>query len=73
MSNRTLIEINHDFSGDIGRNPEAFLSALLSYLASASRDRVLELDGFGITVFGMRHHSDPYSIDWGSHKHEQKP
>ena len=71
MSNRSLIEINHDFSGTVRRDQNGFLNTLLAYLGSASPENAAALAHFGIKVFGMRHHSDPYAIDWGGHKHEE--
>ena len=66
MSNRTLIEINHDFTGEIDKAPTGSLeNALLRYLRSADKQNAEALEQFGIRVFGMRHHSDPFSIRWG--------
>lgn len=59
MSNRTLIEINHDFASTLG---EAFLEALGGYLRSASRDNATVLEQFGVRVLGTRHHSASYVL-----------
>lgn len=57
MSNRTLLEINHDLAGEIARNPERFLSALLRLLASGQpNDGLVQ---FGVSVGPTRHHSEP--------------
>lgn len=72
MSNRTLIEINHDLTGKIDRYPSIFVEALVRYLNSAGPDTANDLREFGIRVFGMRHHSDAFSIDWGGIKASEK-
>ena len=65
MSNRSLIEINHDFSHAIERDPYSFASAMCRYLGSASHENAKELQRYGVRVFGMRHHSDGFNIKWG--------
>lgn len=60
MSNRTLIEINHDFCGDLG---PTFLSDLERYLRSATRESADRLRVHGVSVVGMRHHSGRYYLD----------
>ena len=60
MSYRTLIEINHDFIHAIERDPEQFVKSLRRAL-----DDGLDLGRFGVRFFGRRHHTDPFSIDWG--------
>lgn len=62
MSNRTLIEINHDYAGKLG---DQFLAALGRYVRSGSISDAAELKQFGVRVFGMRHHSDGFNIKWG--------
>ena len=66
MSNRSLIEINHDFAKAL--NTPAFLDALAMYVNSASREHRAALLPFGVKVFGMRHHSEDYHIEWGAHR-----
>jgi hypothetical protein len=67
MSNRTLIEINHDLSGVIERAPAGAVEhALLRYLRSASKENAAKLADYGIKVFGMRHHSEGFEIKWGT-------
>jgi hypothetical protein len=63
LSNRTLIEINHDFAEYI--DSVRFRDALWRYLRSADRESAEDLERFGVRVFGMRHHSDAYDINWG--------
>jgi hypothetical protein len=68
MSNRSLIEINHDFAGQIKRRPEGFALTLYRYLLSGSPQEAYALEEFGIRVFGMRHHSNAFDIDWAGKK-----
>lgn len=69
MSNRSLIEINHDYVGTIDKAREGeFERALLRYLRSADTDSAANLERFGVRVFGMRHHSDGFNIEWGGTK-----
>lgn len=65
VSNRALIEINHDFTYHIDNNPREFTDALCSYLKSASPDNAEKLKYFGVHVFGTRHHLDAFAINWG--------
>ncbi len=74
MSNRSLMEFNHDHWGKIERNHQAFANAICDYLMSASPNHAEALERFGVHVFGMRHHSDGFDIKWGGHKaNEGKP
>lgn len=57
MSQRTIIEINHDYSHTIARDPEVFLDALRSMLSSAGPRTYEPLKHFGITVVETVHHS----------------
>lgn len=73
MSNRTLIEFNHDYAVNIEANHEMFVEKLLAYLRSG---RVVGTEATGdvfsgVRVIGMRHHSEPYEIRWGAVKEEQ--
>jgi hypothetical protein len=58
MSNRSLFEFNHDFASRIERNPHGFIIALTNYLSSASAGSAEGLKRFGLTYYGMRHHTD---------------
>lgn len=60
MSNRTLIEFNHDLAREI--TPE-FADALRQYLNSASLESAARLEMFGAKVVGMRHHSGNFILD----------
>ena len=68
MSNRSLIEINHDYWYTLKDDPEGFVMALRLYLGSANKDTAERLERFGIRVFGMRHHSYGFEINWGGIK-----
>lgn len=65
MGNRSLLEINHDFSQRVKDNPAAFVEAMMMFLGSNSPRNSIALDYFGIRVFGTRHHTDFYEIHWG--------
>jgi hypothetical protein len=60
MSNRSLIEINHDFAGEIGS--DTFRAALRRYLNSADRETAEALEPFGVRVIGLRHHSNKFIV-----------
>jgi hypothetical protein len=60
MSNRTLIEINHDF---YHRLDDDFVPTLNRYLRSASRETAEALELYGVRVIGMRHHSGNFILD----------
>lgn len=59
MSNRSLIEINHDYS----QESPAFVDALARYVRCADRETAKDLERFGIRVIGMRHHSGNFILD----------
>lgn len=63
MSNRSLIEINHDCTGDIGRHADRVVALLTRYLSSASKDHAQALEFYGIRVIGMRHHSGNFIVE----------
>jgi len=65
MSNRTLIEINHDYSHRIGDAPSKFATDLAYFLATGSDKDAEDLEQYGIRVIGMKHHSDGHTIKWG--------
>lgn len=70
MSNRSLLEFNHDYAHDIEKDPEGFVEALLLYLRTGVTENVAygRQEVFrGVRVFGMRHHSDGFAIQWGAH------
>ena len=60
MSNRSVFEFNHDFSSEIAKNEERFVSLLLNYIRCACADNARPLERYGLTWYGSRHHSDPW-------------
>jgi hypothetical protein len=68
MSNRTLIEINHDFAGDIELGAGAFVSALMNHLSCIPYNKIPYEIIPGVLVLGARHHSEPYVIEWGAYE-----
>jgi hypothetical protein len=60
MSNRTLIELNHDYSDRLA-SPE-FSHLLGRYLASGSHEDAEALERFGARAISMRHHSEKFMI-----------
>tara|TARA_R110000751_G_scaffold307812_1_gene431801 strand:+ start:3061 stop:3306 length:246 start_codon:yes stop_codon:yes gene_type:complete len=61
MSNRTIVEFNHDFAGEISRDPEGFATAIRLMLNSGvndmDSDRRQALRRFGIRTTPTHHHS----------------
>lgn len=55
MSNRSLLEINHDFAPRSGRDLERWAERMLMYLGSGDPACLPD----GVTWFGMRHHTTP--------------
>jgi len=56
MSNRTIIEFNHDFFDRI--ISQEFLKWMALYLRSCDETAKEQLSILGATVHGTRHHSD---------------
>lgn len=54
MSNRTMLEINHDFTLRNDDQLLAWAKAMDRYLASGDPELLPD----GVTWFGMRHHTD---------------
>lgn len=63
MSNRSLIEINHDV--DMTSMPD-FLKALAQYRCSACQETRKDLERFGVRVISMRHHADKFYVKTGT-------
>ncbi len=61
MSNRTIVEFNHDLAGEIDRDPEGFLRAIKTMLNSGVNDEdSRERDGlsrYGVRTSPTHHHS----------------
>lgn len=66
MSNRTLLELNHDYADKIRRDPEGFVGAVLELArAGATPQAVVALRDFGVTTVLTRHHSEQAHIRCG--------
>lgn len=64
MSNRTLMEINHDFAHRIEEDPAKFVELLGDVLRGRDHEAMEELRfRFGLTVGQTRHHSTPLKPD----------
>lgn len=63
MSNRTLIEINHDYCAEIKANPTQFMKAIVDRINSGGHADTEIWPG--VRAIAQRHHSDPYYIQWG--------
>lgn len=61
MSNRTIVEFNHDLAGEIDRDPEGFLLAVKAMLNSGvtarESDKRDALSRFGVRTSPTHHHS----------------
>lgn len=61
MSNRTIVEFNHDLAGEIDRDPEGFLDAVRNMLNSgvneAESGKRDNLSRFGVRTSPTHHHS----------------
>lgn len=55
MSNRTIVEFNHDEAGAIERDPEGFVRAVLNMLRGGEYDP--NLYRFGVRATPTHHHS----------------
>lgn len=64
MSQRTIIEFNHDYVGDLRRHPEVF-DRLLTYLSSGGYpgNEKEDFRRFGITILRRRHHSETVTVE----------
>lgn len=69
MSNRTLLEFNHDLSYRIEEEPAQFLLAIGDMMRGGPSDRNrAALERYGVKWYGQRHHSQGFDINWGGHK-----
>lgn len=61
MSNRTIVEFNHDLAGNIARDPDGFLRAIMEMMNHGVTEHEDRLRGtlrrFGITTSPTHHHS----------------
>lgn len=59
MSNRTLIEINHDMVHDLDRQ---FLVSLRGFLTGGSSRCAEDLERYGVKIIATRHHSEAFRV-----------
>lgn len=59
MSNRTLIELNHDYILDTDEEKRAFGEAIQRYMQAADPKQLPP----GVTFKNFRHHSDPCPLE----------
>lgn len=64
MSNRTIIEINHDFWPKIEAEPATFGMLIQRYTGACDPEVAEELRRFGCNVLGTVHHSDKIAISF---------
>jgi hypothetical protein len=66
MSNRTIVEFNHDYAGEIDRDPEGFLRAVRAMLNSGVNDSESSkrdaLEKFGVATSPTHHHSSKSEV-----------
>lgn len=58
MSNRSMIEFNHDYAPNNEDTRNAWLAGMLAYFRSGDPIHLPP----GATWFGMRHHTDAYPL-----------
>jgi hypothetical protein len=64
MSNRTILELNHDLAHRIAESPEAFGKEIAEYLRATSHDSRDRLRRFGAYTLATVHHSDKITISF---------
>lgn len=62
MSQRTIVEINHDYAHAIQADPHKFMQLFLRALASGDKREWDELRHFGIRKAVQCHHSDERKV-----------
>jgi hypothetical protein len=69
MSNRSLIEFNHDCWPAIEDDPIGFAGAVLEMSRAGGTPRAVDaLERYGVTYVGTRHHSEKVSVEYKHHK-----
>ena len=64
MSNRTIMEFNHDLADAIFNRPTEFVGLINAVMRGCDRDAMEELRlRFGVTVGRTRHHSEAMKPD----------
>lgn len=65
MSNRTIIEVNHDFWHKIEADKYAFGELIVKFTRACDPEVAAALrDRFGVNVLGTVHHSDKIAISF---------
>lgn len=62
MSNRTIVEFNHDYTHEIRTDRGSFVSLLIAALNSGSEPEWQALEPYGVRRAVMAHHSDERSV-----------
>jgi hypothetical protein len=65
MSQRSIIELNHDFSHAIDREGGRFVDLLLRALASGDERYWQDLDRYGVRRIAQCHHSEHRTVTVG--------
>lgn len=78
MSTHTLVSFDGDLVSNIEKDPQGFVESLLRHLRNPDSVFGLDLEYlrhyYGVTTYGARHHSSPYTITWGfTHTHIYQP
>ena len=71
MSQRTIVEFNHDYAHEVGRDRGALSELLAAVMRSGRPDSEEEwrLGRYGVRVLTSRHHSDSLRVEVGGHEH----
>lgn len=73
MSNRTIVEFNHDYAGEIASDPDGFVRAVRAMLNNginlhpSSAERREPLSRFGVTATVTAHHSEERRVIIGDY------
>ena len=70
MSNRTIVEFNHDQWGAIRDRPEEFVEAVLLMLRCGANEARDSMSRFGVQCGPTVHHTNQRRVDFGSFVHE---
>ena len=74
MSNRTIMEFNHDYAHNIEENSLTFLELIGAVMRGLDREAKEELQSrFGVTVGRTRHHSTAMKPDVLEAFHGREP
>lgn len=69
MSNRSLIEFNHDCWPKIASDREGFANAVLEMSRAGGTPQAVDhLERYGVTYVGQRHHSERATVEYPHYK-----